>query len=428
MRFSERLQHVWNAFSGRDSERLPQTQWFSTTYGSRPDRLVIRPGTERSIVASLYNRIAIDVASIRVQHVRLDKNGRYKETITSNLNECLTHRANLDQSGRALIQEIVWTLCDEGCAAIVPTTLPKNPSICPLSEATSLRCGRIVQWAPEQVQVSLYNEAVGQRQDIWLPKEYCAIVENPLYAVMNEPNSTLRRLINKLNLLDQIDNKVGADKFDIIIQLPHPVKNELRREQAQARIKEIEMQLTGSRYGIAYIDSLEHVTQLNRPVENNLLEQIDYNTQMLYSQLGMDESVFNGTADEATMLNYHNRTIEPILSAIVDAIDIKFITKTARAQGQAIRFFRDPFRLVPVEQFAEIADKLTRNEILSSNEIRAIIGYKPSDDPRADQLRNPNLNQDSDTTPVSVDSEDAMGDTQRGDTGVDNSQVNTVFK
>lgn len=427
MRFSERLEHAWNAFRGKDPVRLEQASWFGGMSGARPDRLVIRPGTERSIIASLYNRIAIDVASITIQHVRLDKNGRFKEPISSGLNECLTHRANKDQSGRALIQDSVLTLCDEGCVAIVPTDLPKEPSLCPLADVTSLRCGKILQWAPDSIQVNLYNDRSGQREDIWLPKEYCAIVENPLYAVMNEPNSTLRRLVRKLNLLDQIDDKVGSNKLDLVIQLPYTVRSDLRKQQAESRLKEIEMQLTGSKYGVAYLDVNEHVTQLNRPIENNLLDQIDYNTQLLYSQLGLDETVFNGTADEKTMLNYHNRTIEPIISAVVDALDIKFITKTARTQGQAIRFFRDPFRLVPVEQLAEIADKFTRNEILSSNEVRAIIGYKPVDDPRADELRNANLNQESNIDPIRTNGSGDEAE-EDGGPGVDNSGIDTVFK
>lgn len=426
MKISERIEHAWNAFKGTDSAWIARSErnwWFGGIRGSRPDRLSIRPGTERSIIASLYNRIAIDVAAISIQHVRLDKNSRFKETISSGLNECLTHRANKDQSGRALIQDVVLTLCDEGSVAIVPVELPKEPSISPLADVTELRCGKILQWAPDDVQISLYNDFIGQRQDIWLPKSYCAIVENPLYAVMNEPNSTLRRLIHKLNLLDNFDDKIGSNKLDMVIQLPYTVRSELRKQQAQERLKEIEMQLTGSKYGVAYLDSNEHVTQLNRPIENNLLDQINYNTQLLYSQLGLDETVFNGTADEKTMLNYHNRTIEPIVSAISDAIDIKFITKTARTQGQAIRFFRDPFKLVPVEQLAEIADKFTRNEILSSNEVRAIIGYKPVDDPRANQLRNANLNQ-NDTAPLVGTNGEMASENDESGVGVND----TVFK
>lgn len=426
MRLFDRLAHAWNAFNGNDVGRWVNSQYFGGMSGSRPDRLLIRPGTERSIIASIYNRIAIDVACVSIQHVRLDENGRYKEPIKDGLNECLTHRANKDQSGRMLIQDVVLTLCDEGCAAIVPVDTDKDPFYTDSYEIESMRVGKIIQWAPDQVQVNIYNDRTGRREDMWIPKRICAIVENPLYTIMNEPNSTLRRLIRKLNLLDAIDERNGSNKLDLIIQLPHPVRNDMRRREADARLKDIEVQLTGSKYGIAYIDSTEHVTQLNRPVENNLLDQIDYLTNMVYSQLGMDETIFNGTADEKTMLNYHNRTLEPILSAISDAIDIKFITKTARTQGQSIKFFRDPFRLVPVEQLAEIADKFTRNEILSSNEVRAIIGYKPVDDPRADELHNANLNRANNEEPIIVDVDNGY-DGDPG-TGVDNSAKNTVFK
>lgn len=425
MRFFDRLSHAWNAFNGRDSVRWHSGNYFGGMNSSRPDRLVIRPGTERSIVASIFNRIAIDVASVGIHHVRLDKNGRYKETINDGLNECLTHRANKDQSGRMLIQDTVLTLCDEGCAAIVPVDTSTDPRLSMSYEIESLRVGKIIQWAPDFIQVNLYNDRTGQREDIWLPKRMCAIIENPLYTIMNEPNSTLRRLIRKLNLLDAIDEQSASNKLDIIIQLPYSVKSELRRKEADERLKNIEMQLTGSKYGIAYIDATEHVTQLNRPVENNLLNQVDYLTNMVYSQLGMEESILNGTADEKTMLNYHNTTIEPMLSAIVDAMDIKFITKTAHTQGQAIKFFRDPFRLVPVGQLAEIADKFTRNEILSSNEVRAIIGYKPVDDPRADELHNANLNRSKEENPIVVDDTDDEYDEE---TGVDNSAKDTVFK
>lgn len=422
----DRLSHAWNAFVGRDSARWPTDQFYGGLSGYRPDRTVLRLGNERSIIASIYNRIAIDVASISIQHVRLDDSGRYKETIKDGLNECLTHRANKDQSGRMLIQDIVLTLCDDGCAAVVPVDTSLNPENTTSYEIESMRVGKILQWAPDQVQVKLYNDRTMQKEDIWLPKKICAIIENPLYTVMNEPNSTLRRLIRKLNLLDAVDEQSSSSKLDLIIQLPYSVKNETRKREADNRLKAIEMQLTGSKYGIAYIDATEHVTQLNRPIENNLMDQVDYLTNQLYFQLGMDETVFNGTADEKTMLNYHNRTIEPIISAITDALDIKFITKTARTQGQAIKFFRDPFRLVPVEQLAEIADKFTRNEILSSNEVRAIIGYKPVEDPRADELHNANLNRSKEEDPIVVD-EDQEDEEDEG-TGVDNSKINTVFK
>lgn len=403
MGWFDSIKHAWSIFAERDPTKRRWNNTYFSAISNRPDRVVIRPGTERSIIASIYNRIAIDVASIPIHHVRVDKNGRYKETLKSSLEERFSVSANLDQTGRELIQDAVLTLCDEGCIAIVPVKTDIDPRFASYA-IESLRVGKILEWAPEAIQVSLYNEEIGERQDVWVPKKICAIVENPLYAVMNEPNSTLQRLIRKMNILDAIDEQSSANKLDVIIQLPYTVKGELRKRQAQERLKDIEVQLTGSKYGIAYIDSTEHVTQLNRPVENNLMDQIDYLTQMLYSQLGLDETVFNGTADEKTMLNYHNRTIEPILSAITDNMDRKFLTKTARSQGQKIMFLRNVFRLVPVEQMAEIADKFTRNEILSPNEIRAIIGYKPVDDERADELRNRNLNQnEGDTEPVSVD-------------------------
>lgn len=393
MGFIDRLQHAWNVFRARDPTREAQEvhHYHHNSNSSRPDRTTIRPSTERSIIASIYNRIAIDVASVPIHHVRTDSNGRYKEAIRSSLEECLTVEANKDQTGRELIQDAVLSLCDEGCIAIVPVDTnidPENGSF----SIESLRVGKILQWSPDRILVNLYNDTVGERQDVWLPKKTCAIIENPLYAVMNEPNSTLKRLIRKMNILDTIDEQTGSNKLDIIIQLPYSVKSEIRKQQAEERLKDIEMQLSGSKYGIAYIDSTEHVTQLNRAAVNNLFEQVNYLTETLYSQLGLDESVFKGTADEKTMLNYHNRTIEPILSAITNNMNRKFLTKTARTQGQAIMFFRDPFRLVPVEQMAEIADKFTRNEILSPNEIRAIIGYKPVEDPKADELRNRNLN------------------------------------
>lgn len=406
------IKHAWNVFTERDPTRSRNwNNWFGST-SLRPDRVTIRPSTERSIIASIYNRIAIDVASIPIHHVRVDKNGRYKEQIKSSLEDCLSVEANVDQTGRELIQDAVLSLCDEGCVAIVPV----DTNIDPINNSfsiESLRVGEILEWAPDKIRVKLYNDKVGDKQEVWVPKKIACIIENPLYAVMNEPNSTLKRLIAKMNILDAIDEQSGANKLDVIIQLPYSVKSEIRKQQAEERLKSIEMQLTGSKYGIAYIDSTEHVTQLNRPVENNLMDQIDYLTQMLYSQLGMDETVFNGTADEKTMLNYHNRTVEPILSAITSNMHRKFLTKTARTQGQAIMFFRDPFRLVPVEQMAEIADKFTRNEVLSPNEIRAIIGYKPVEDERADELRNRNLNQnENQAEAVSVDAETDSGDSE----------------
>lgn len=423
------LQHAWNVFRERDPTRRKWNNdfWAGTT-SLRPDRVTIRPSTERSIIAAIYNRIAIDVASIPIHHVRVDSNGRYKENIKSSLENCLTVEANKDQTGRELIQDLVLSLCDEGCVAIVPI----DTNIDPVNNSFSIetmRVGKIVEWSPDNVLVNLYNDKTGQKEDIWVPKKICAIVDNPLYAVMNEPNSTLKRLIAKMNILDAIDEQSGANKLDVIIQLPYSVKTPIKRQQAEERLKDIEVQLTGSKYGIAYIDAAEHVTQLNRPVENNLMDQIDYLTQMLYSQLGLDETVFNGTADEKTMLNYHNRTIEPILSAIVQNMHRKFLTRTARSQGQAIMFFRDPFRLAPVEQMAEIADKFTRNEVLSPNEIRAIIGYKPVDDERADELRNRNLNQNENgQDAVSVEEEvDDDGEEEDVDLSI-KFTGNSVFK
>lgn len=401
MSISERLVHAWNAFRNKDP--TPNSaNWFATTSGIRPDYPFIRPGTERSIISSVITRIATDVAAVDIKHVRVDQNGRYVETIPSKLEECLTINANKDQTARQFIMDAVISLCDEGIIAIVPIDTTINPMVSNSYEIESMRVGKIIQWAPDMIQVHVYNDNTGQFEDIWCPKRTTAIVENPLYLVMNEPNSTLRRLIDKLNILDAIDRQSGSGKLDIIIQLPYSIKGDLRRQQAEQRRKDIEMQLVDSRYGIAYIDSTEHVTQLNRPAENNLLTQVEYLTKELFAQLGLDQSIFNGTADEKTMLNYYNTVTEPMLAAIVNAMNWKFLTKTARTQGQAIKYFRDPFKLVPVSQIAEIADKLTRNEILSSNEVRAIMGYKPVDDPRADQLRNSNLNQQDGVAPVTI--------------------------
>lgn len=405
MGLGDRLQHAWNAFKNQD---LPQKISYdlgpSSSY--RPNYSGSYFGPDRSIVTSIYNRIAIDVAAVKVEHVRLDQNGRFISSIDSSLNKCLTTSANLDQTGRNLIQDIAMSMCEEGVVAVVPVDTSLNPNQTGSYDIETLRCGKVTQWYPEHVMVSLYNEKIGERQDITLPKSMIAIVENPLYSVMNEPNSNLKRLIHKLGILDAIDEQSGAGKLDLIIQLPYVIKSDARRKQAEQRRKDIEMQLSGSKYGIAYTDGTERITQLNRPAENNLLNQIDYLTKMLYSQLGLTESVFDGTADEKTMLNYYNRTIEPMLSAITNEMKRKFLTKTARTQGQSIEFFRDPFRLVPVEQLADIADKFTRNEILSSNEVRAIIGYKPVNDERADELRNKNLNQDTNVVePVTTDEE-----------------------
>ena len=383
----DRLQHAYNAFTNRDPTYRPSG--YSSSY--RPDRPRFSGGNERSIITSVYNRIALDVAALVVQHVRQDGDGRFISVVQSGLNNCLTLDANLDQTGRALMQDIVMSMLDEGSVAVVPTDTSVNPALNSYDILT-MRTGKILDWYPESVRVRVYNEKTGQKEDITVPKKSTVIVENPLYAVINEPNSTLRRLISKLNLLDAIDQQSGSGKLDLIIQLPYVIKTEARRRQADNRRADIESQLSGSKYGIAYTDGTERITQLNRPVENNLMTQIEYLTSMLYSQLGITQSILDGTADEKTMLNYYNRTTEPIISAIVDDMKRKFLTKTARTQGQSIMFFRDPFKLVPVASIAEIADKFTRNEITSSNEIRQVIGMKPSTDPKADELRNKNLN------------------------------------
>lgn len=391
MALTNRLQHAWNAFLNRDP-----TYW-RASYGPasyyRPDKIRPTMGNERSMVSSVYNRIALDVAYIDIFHARLDDDGRYTEQISSGLNECLNLSANVDQTGKAFIQDIVMSMMDEGVVAIVPVDTTINPEMSGSFDILSMRTGKIKEWYPEHVTVELYNEKTGRKEDLLLPKNTIGIIENPLYAVMNEPNSTLQRLIRKLNLLDVIDEQSGSGKLDLIIQLPYVIKTPARKQQAEERRRDIEMQLAGSKYGIAYTDGTEKITQLNRPVENNLMKQIEYLTNMLYSQLGLTQEILNGSADEKTMLNYYNRTIEPIVSSIVDEMKRKFLTKTARTQGQSIVYFRNPFKLVPVAELAEISDKLTRNEIASSNEIRQIIGWKPSDEPGADELRNKNLNQ-----------------------------------
>ena len=395
----DKLKHSWNAFV---NNRSPTNYYndIGYSYSYRPDRVRFTRGNERSIVTSVYNRIALDVSSIDIKHVRLDENGSFISVIDSGLNNCLTLEANIDQTGRALKQDIVMSMMDEGCIAIVPVDTTVNPTETGPGayDILSMRTGKILEWYPSHVKVRVYNDRTGNKEDIIVPKKTVAIVENPLYAVMNEPNSTMQRLIRKLNLLDFIDEQSGSGKLDLIIQLPYIIKTEARREQAEKRRKDIENQFAGSKYGIAYTDGTEKITQLNRPIENNLMKQIEYLTNMLYSQLGITQSVLDGTADEQTMLNYNNRTIEPIVSAIVDEMKRKFLSKTARSQLQSILFFRDPFKLVPVNNIAEIADKFTRNEILTSNEIRQIIGIKPSNDPKADQLINSNISQSKQTT------------------------------
>ncbi len=390
--FGSRIKNAWNAFLNRDPTRRSRDDYTSGSY-SRPDRVRLSRGNERSIITSVFNRIALDVAAISIKHCRLDENDRYIESIDSGLNNCLSLEANIDQTNRAFIQDAVMSMFDEGCVAIVPVDTTDDPTKTNSYDVLTMRTGKIVQWYPDKVRVNLYNERTGNKEEITLDKRMVSIIENPLYAIMNEPNSTLQRLIRKLVLLDFIDEQTSSGKLDLLIQLPYVVKSETRRQQANDRRQEIEKQLTGSKYGIAYIDGTEKVTQLNRPVENNLMKQIEYLTDMLYSQLGITKTILDGTADDKTMLNYYSRTIEPILAAIVDEMKRKFLTKTARTQKQTIMFFRDPFKLVPVNNIADIADKFTRNEILSSNELRQIVGFKPSSDPKADQLINSNLNQ-----------------------------------
>lgn len=390
LNLSTRLAHAWNAFTSRDS-----TQYIITGpgYSSRPDRPRLSRGNEKSIATSIFNRIALDVSSVNIKHCRLDKNGRYVEDIDSGLNNCLNLEANKDQTGRAFIQDVVLSMLDEGCVALVPVETTIDPKSSNSYQIDSMRTGKITEWYPDTVRVRLYNDRTGEKEEILLPKNQVAIIENPLYAVVNEYNSTMQRLIRKLSLLDVTDEQTASGKLDLIIQLPYVIKTETRREQAERRRKDIIDQLAGSQYGIAYTDGTEKITQLNRSLENNLLKQVEYLTNMVYSQLGITQSVLDGTADEKTMLNYMNRTVEPIISAIVDELKRKFLTKTARSQLQSIVYFRDPFRLVPVNDIAEIADKLTRNEIMTSNEIRQIVGMQPSKDPKADELVNSNISQ-----------------------------------
>ena len=397
MGFLNRLQHGWNAFMNRDP-----TSYYTNAGGSfytyRPDRIRLSRGNERSIITSIYNRIGLDVASIDINHCRLDKDGRFIEFIDSGFNNCLNQEANIDQTGRAIKQDMVMSMLDEGVVAIVPIDTTLDPKVTGSYDILSMRTGKILEWYPDRVKVKIYNEKKGYYEEIILPKNMVAIVENPFYSIMNEPNSTLQRLIRKLNLLDAIDEQSGSGKLDLIIQLPYVVKSPARRQQAQERRAEIESQLANSKYGIAYADGTERITQLNRSVDNNLMSQIEYLTSMLHSQLGITQSILDGTADEQTQLNYLTHTIEPIISAIVDEMKRKFLTKTARSQGQTIAYFRDPFKLVPVNNIAEIADKFTRNEIMTSNEIRQKIGMKPSEDPKADQLVNSNISQPTDST------------------------------
>lgn len=405
MEFFNRLKHGWNAFVNNKGPTY--TVDLGQSYSRRPDMPRFSRGNERSIVTAVYNRIALDVSAINFRHCKLDENERFLSTVNSGLNSCLNVEANLDQTGRAFIQDVVMSMLDEGKVAIVPVDTTLDPKQSGAYDINSMRTAKILEWYPAHVKVYVYNERTAKKEELILPKRMVSIIENPLYAVINEPNSTMQRLIRKLNLLDYIDEQSGSGKLDLIIQLPYLIKTEQRRQQAEQRRKEIEAQLSGSKYGIAYADGTEKVTQLNRPVENNLMKQIEYLTSMLYSQLGITQTILDGTADDKTMLNYYSRTIEPIVSAIVDEMKRKFLTKTARSQMQTIMFFRDPFKLVPINDIAEIADKFTRNEILTSNEIRQIVGFKPSDDPKADKLINSNINQSKElnqpSQPISED-------------------------
>lgn len=386
-----RLKHAWNAFTSRDPTY--ENSYSTQVSYYRPDRTRRTITNEKSIITAVLNRIALDAASVEIRHSRLDENGRFSEEINSGLNNCLSLSANIDQTGRAFLQDAYMSMLDEGCVAIVPVDTSIDPRYSNSYEIETMRTGKIVQWYPQHVKVRLYNDRKGEQEEVMLPKSMVAIVENPFYEVMNKPNSTMQRLARKLNLLDVVDEQSSSGKLDLIIQLPYVIKSEARRKQAEDRRKDIEQQLSGSKYGIAYTDGTERITQLNRPIENNLQKQVEYLTNMLFSQLGMTQSILDGTADDKTMLNYNNRIIEVIVAAMVDEMKRKFLTKTARSQGQSISMFRDPFRLAPVSDIAEIADKFTRNEIATSNEIRQIIGWKPSKDPSADELRNKNLNQ-----------------------------------
>lgn len=385
---SSRLKHAWNAFS---NNKDPTINYYGGGSSYRPDRRRFTRGNERSIVTSIYNRIALDVAAINIQHVDLDDDGRFVSVRDSYLNECLTLEANIDQTARSFKQDVVMSMFDEGSVAIIPIDTTLNPKVTDSYDIMTMRTGRILEWYPEHVRVRVYNDKTGQKEDIVVPKKTAAIIENPFYAVMNESNSTLQRLIRKLNLLDAVDEQSSSGKLDLIIQLPYTIKSEARRRQAEKRKQDIETQLSGSKYGIAYVDATEKITQLNRAVDNNLMSQVEYLTSMLFSQLGMTQSILDGTADEKTMLNYNNRVIEVIVSAIVDEMKRTFLTKTARSRKQSIMFFQDPFRLAPVGEISEMADKLTRNEIMTSNEVRQKLGMKPSSDPGADELRNKNL-------------------------------------
>lgn len=402
MGFGERLIHAWNAFT---ANKDPTHMNYGMSYSRRPDRPHFTRGNERSIINAIYNRIAMDAAEISIKHVKLDKNGRYTETVDSGLNSCLNLEANIDQTGRAFLHDVYVSTLDEGCIAIVPVDTTINPEMSGSYQIDTIRVGRIVEWYPAHVKVRLYDDRSGRKKDVIMAKSAVAIIENPFYSVMNEPNSIMQRLIRKLNILDAIDEQSGSGKLDLIVQLPYAIKTDLKRQQAENRRKDIEAQLNGNKFGIAYIDATEHVTQLNRPVDNNLMKQIEYLTSMLFGQLGINQAILDGTADASTMTNYYNRVIEPLVSTVVDEMKRKFLTKTARSQNQSLCYFRDPFRLVPVAELAELADKFTRNEIMTSNEFRQVVGMKPSDDPKADELRNKNLSQPTEESGEFYDSQ-----------------------
>lgn len=411
--FRSRLKHAWDVFRDKSTEvsspfqNSPWTGYHTYDFGigttSRKDRVRLAPSTEKSIVASLYNKIAVDVAAVPIKHIKTDQNGRYKSTVDSGLNECLSVQANLDQTGRELIQDAVLSMFDEGCVAIVPVETSVNLKTSDSFKIEKLRVGKVLEWYAQKVKLSVYDERVGEQREIVLPKDKVALIQNPFYSIMNERNSTLKRLIRKLNLLDLLDENNNSSRFNMILQLPYTIKTPARQKQAEERLQQLEEQLSGSTYGIAYVDGTEKITQLNRTIESDLVKQVEYLTEQLYSQIGITKTVFDGTADEKTMLNYQNSTLEPILSTICDEMIRKFLTKTARTQGQTLKFFKDPFKLVPIDNIADIADKFTRNEILSSNELRAIVGLEPVDDARADELRNKNLNQSkNDLNPMST--------------------------
>lgn len=423
--FGSRLKHAWNAFLNRDP---PSRSYYNLGggYSYRPYYQRLGYNTDRTIVTAIYNRIAIDASTITIQHVKLDDNGRYDKTINSYLNERLTFSANKDQTGRAFIQDIVMSMLDEGVVAVVPIDTDDDPESTESYKIESMRVGKIINWYPDHVRVKVYNDNTMNKEEITLPKSVVAIIENPFYAVMNEQNGTMQRMIRKLNLLDIVDEQTSSGKLDLIIQLPYVIKNNLRKKQAEERRQQIEDQLSGSKYGIAYTDGTEQITQLNRSLDNNLLKQVEYLTNMAYSQLGLTQEIMNGTADDVAMANYYSRTIEPIVSAIVDEFKRKFLTKTAISQKQSIVFFRDPFKLVPIDKVAEMADKFTRNEIMSSNEVRQVIGLKPSKDPSADELRNKNLNQSENQTVTMVPGKEAnkLKETEANEGGIENQNGN----